>query len=57
MAKKTYKCLTAIDHDGKRYSEGDSIELDGAAEATLVELGRVEAPKAKEPGGKTEPVK
>ena len=40
MAK--FRALTTIDHDNKRYLEGEEMEISGDAAAQLEALGRVE---------------
>lgn len=47
MAK--YKVISNLDHDGKRYAPGSSVELDGETAPPLVDLGVIEAPKSDKP--------
>ena len=47
--------LSPVRHDGKDYADGDSVEMDATAAATLIEAG-VGAPsgkKSEKPAGKT----
>jgi hypothetical protein len=47
MAKKTYKALTPIDHDGEAYAVDESIEMDEKQAAPLLAVNAIEAPPAK----------
>ncbi len=42
-AVSAYVCLTRIDHAGARYEAGDTIELNGAQAAPLLDLKAIEA--------------
>lgn len=44
MAEKTYTVLSPLNHDGKPYAPGASIELDPAAARPLVEVGTIAEP-------------
>lgn len=45
--KKTYTCLTTIDHDQQRFAVGDPIELDDKKQAPpLLAVGAIEPPPA-----------
>lgn len=46
MAVKTYTVLSPLNHDGKPYAPGASIELDPAAARPLVEVGTIDASRA-----------
>jgi hypothetical protein len=41
MAKKAYTVQTPVNHDGRRFEIGETIELDGAQAQPLLDCGAV----------------